>query len=1078
MSLSVRRLVVSVVASVFGVLVFASAPALAAVEAPQVSVQLPVSATSATVHGVLDPGREGGPGTFELGRYEFLYSKASKKTGCRGEGKAPASPAISMGGGKEEVSETLSGLEQGTEYAVCLLASNEFKEEAVSLERSFRTESPPEAPDASGLKAEPVSGTSETLRGVLNPKKTGETGSYEFMYRPSSSECQGEGEEKAGGEAHGAKEEAVSNEVGGLRSNTQYAVCLLARNEAGETALSSPVSFTTSSQAPSVSGESVSGLGATSATVTAQVNPGGLETTYTVQYGPTTGYGLETSPVTVPENASTLTVTLTGLQQGAEYHVRFLVENKDGSQAGADLLFTTYLEGSSGLPDGRAYEMVTPPGNYDANVHAPSQAAPGIFAAHLPFKAAANGDAVAYAADPTTGGSGTVGNTVGNQYVATRLPQGGWTQVNVGPLGDHTVRYQAFSEDLSTGVFASQEQGSSQYENLFTRSGVDGNITPFFTVTPPYRRHVQNAAQEYTFFSSFGAGEEMEAPLVFAGASSDFTNLLFEANDDLLSGEGALERELNSIVKTEADQIGPLEDEAERLQKEQFELEDSDGKSAPATEGKRAEHEAKEREIEALGSMDDRNELYMSVGGSVSLVNVSPEGKVVPGATFGGARQAGRGPDFSHVISADGSRVFWSSVEFTPSEGWLPKAVFVRVNGSRTIKVSPGPAYFWTASADGRYAFYTEAGKLWRFDVEDETRTELAGSAGGVQGVIAVNETGEDGAYVYFVAHEALTGVESSAKQAPVDGGDNLYAEEPDPEHAGQQKIVFIGTLSSGDSADWARSAGTREAEANPDGMDLVFMSSENLTGHPYTDEGVQEVYVFDARDGSLFCVSCRAQGSGGLLHDTQGYVSMPRWISEDGDRVFFDSEAPLVWRDIDGTDDVYEWERDGSGECDEASGCVYLISGGREAPAQFIDASENGNDVFFATRQRLSEMDGNENVDLYDARVGGVEAVSAPVCSGTSCQGVPAPPPVFATPASVTFTGVGNFPPPATSSKGVAKSKVKTLTRAQKLEQTLRNCRRRLAKKSKKKACEVRARRLYGGKAKGSGSQTSGRRK
>jgi hypothetical protein len=125
-----------------------------------------------------------------------------------------------------------------------------------------------------------------------------------------------------------------------------------------------------------------------------------------------------------------------------------------------------------------------------------------------------------------------------------------------------------------------------------------------------------------------------------------------------------------------------------------------------------------------------------------------------------------------------------------------------------------------------------------------------------------------------------------------------------------------------------------------------------------------------------------------------------------------------------------------------------------------------------------LSEIDGNENVDLYDARVDGVEAVSAPVCSGTSCQGVPAPSPVFATPASVTFSGVGNFPPPVTSSKGVAKGKAKTLTRAEKLTQALRKCRRQSVKKSKKRACEARAQSLYGSKAKGSGSLVSGRRK
>jgi hypothetical protein len=389
----------------------------------------------------------------------------------------------------------------------------------------------------------------------------------------------------------------------------------------------------------------------------------------------------------------------------------------------------------------------------------------------------------------------------------------------------------------------------------------------------------------------------------------------------------------------------------------------------------------------------------------------------------------------------------------------VPKAVFVREDGSRTVQVSSGPAEFWTASTDGKYAFYTEAGRLWRFDVESETRVEIAGSAGGVQGVVAVNETGEDGAYVYFVAHEALLGVGSSAKQPPVEGGDNLYVEESDPEHAGQSRIVFIGTLSSGDSHDWSLSSANRESEATPDGGALVFMSTENLSGAHYADEGAQEVYVFDAQDGNVSCASCRAQASGGFLPASTSYVSMRRWISGNGDRVFFDSEAPLVWRDINGAEDVYEWESDGSGECREETGCVYLISGGREGAAEFIDAGESGSDVFFATRQRLAPLDENENVDMYDARVDGVEAVSPLECAGTACQGAPSPPPIFATPASVTFAGVGNFAQPP--SPIVAKAR--SLTRAQKLSRALAACH---EKREKKRAeCESRARKLYGTK-------------
>src|SRR5581483_12466791 len=48
----------------------------------------------------------------------------------------------------------------------------------------------------------------------------------------------------------------------------------------------------------------------------------------------------------------------------------------------------------------------------------------------------------------------------------------------------------------------------------------------------------------------------------------------------------------------------------------------------------------KEKEINAIQEVDspsdDRDELYDSVDGHASIVNISPEGRVVPGATFGG----------------------------------------------------------------------------------------------------------------------------------------------------------------------------------------------------------------------------------------------------------------------------------------------------------------------------------------------------------------------------------------------------------------------------------------------------------
>jgi hypothetical protein len=135
--------------------------------------------------------------------------------------------------------------------------------------------------------------------------------------------------------------------------------------------------------------------------------------------------------------------------------------------------------------------------------------------------------------------------------------------------------------------------------------------------------------------------------------------------------------------------------------------------------------------------------------------------------------------------------------------------------------------------------------------------------------------------------------------------------------------------------------------------------------------------------------------------------------VANDGSRVFFDSGQPLVPQDSNGWMDVYEWERDGSGSCRQAQGCVYLLSGGTYPENSYlIGADAGGENVFFVSDAQLVAQDRNDQDDMYDARVGGVQPPSSPACEGTGCQGLPPTPPSFATPASVTFAGVGNFAP------------------------------------------------------------------
>ncbi len=1012
----------------------------AAPEAPgPVTVQLPVGATKATVHGVLSPKAEGHPGT-----YEFLYKKGSLS--CQGEGNAPASPGMMLGFEAEEVTETLTGLQAHMEYAVCLLARNPKGETAVGPAVTFTTALALEAPTTTALPAgvTALTATTATLHGVLNPLAKGEAGSYEFAYRQSASECQRENPETGQREnekatptepAVGNAGEAVQATAAELLPNTRYTFCLLARNEAGETALGAPVTFTTSTEAPMITGETFSHVTPTGATVTAEVNTENLPGEYYYLYGTESEFEAKAAHKTPEVNlpASSVPVPapahLTGLQPDTEYHFVLVATNADsGINLGEILSFTTLPESAPGLPDDRTYEMVTPAENDDADVYVPVGLPSilvnnaGEFETKLPFQVATDGEAVTYAASPTVGGTGNSGLSEGNEYLSRRLAGGGWgAPVNIQPAGVKSAFYQAFSPDLRDGILESGEAGEPEapglspvapgggYSVLYEHALEGGDYAPFFTSKPPNR-----AAGEFQTHEVPKIYPTASHELAFGGASAGFERLLFEAND-AFAGTAAV-----------------------------------DGGAA-------------------------ENNLYESVGGRLSLVSVLPDGSTEANATFGApplSRPAKNPPDFENVVSADGSRVFWT--DLNPGKENLYVSEGVGSGSERTVQVDAsqvpggrgGGGRYWTASKDGSRVFFTDSDaadltsdtragsgeNLYVYEVATGNLTDLTVAAGAeVEGVLGEGET-EAGQYtVYFAAKGVLAGNANSNGVKAEAGADNLYklgeGEQP----------IFIAALTNEDGieadkplalmeggvGDWVPALGRRTAEVTADGRGLVFMSNnQEFEGH-FEKAGsvrLQEVYVYEAQGDGLFCASCSRDGIkpvetresefglGAFLPVSHSNTAlMSGLISSDGSRVFFDGDEPLVPGDTNGEQDVYEWERDGAGGCAVSSGCIYLLSGGvGDTTSWLVGASETGSDVFMVTRAQLVPGDGNEAYDLYDARVGGVSPVAPPSCSGTGCQGLPSAPPVFATPPSVTFSGVGNFPPPAPEAVSKPKPKVK----------------------------------------------------
>jgi hypothetical protein len=145
-----------------------------------------------------------------------------------------------------------------------------------------------------------------------------------------------------------------------------------------------------------------------------------------------------------------------------------------------------------------------------------------------------------------------------------------------------------------------------------------------------------------------------------------------------------------------------------------------------------------------------------------------------------------------------------------------------------------------------------------------------------------------------------------------------------------------------------------------------------------------------------------------------------PRYLSDDGSRFFFETFDALSAADENGKRDVYEFERAGAGSCTAASpsfdpvggGCHFLISSGKSSDESYlVDASSNGRDAFFATRERLVGWDTNGNYDIYDAREGGgfPEPSPQPVCQGEGCKAPPTGAPASPAPATPHIQNPGN---------------------------------------------------------------------
>jgi len=964
----------------------------------------PIGFTKATLNGTVSAA--GGPAA--TCQFQYVDQAGFQANGFQGAASAPCQPAGPFtGSGEEAVSAALSGLTGETTYHYRLLATNENGDNPAA-EKTFTT-SPPanvKTGEASNLGKDHA-----TLNATITPEGN-EALSCEFEYGkeeegfPQSVPCA----ESAAEIGTGPAPVALHADIVGLSPNTAYHFRIAATNALGS-GKGQEQGFETFGP-PRVSEGSASGVTDTTATLSGQVNPRGEATSYVIQYASAEefeaeGFANATSVPSPPEGLGSGTSFLevsqqiSGLTPDTEYRFRLVATNPAGTTNGPTGSFATYLTfsaetscpnqvlrtgPSAALPDCRAYEMVSPSTKVgevfppDPFGGAGCECFPGQNNTKMPMQSSADGEAFAYQGQPFAADLASGGN----EYLAHRSPSGWTTQYLSPPVFEEG--YTAFSPDLSKSLIfqgdptlspqAPSKEGQS-YPNFYLRNE-DGTLQPLVTEAPPHRDPTNEGS---------GNGFEITYAGTNAGMASTpaFSHVVFEADD---------------VLTKEVPGIAP---------------------------------EAPETGASFCPGYGATCNAYEWFEGQLRLVNVLPGNtSAVPGAVIGSGHLLGDHSPYEaaavhHAISDDGSRIFWSEAN---------GQVYVRIDAKETLKIED-PGNFLTATPSGSKVLLSD-GCLYDL-AKEECEADLSqGEGERFKGILGA---AEDLSRVYFVDTAVLTGTEGNANgEQAEEGRFNLYAW-----HEGV--TTFIGILRAEDnqvtgggssSGDWRATPSNRTALVSADGRYLAFMSKARLTGYdnargvggrmpcdsssePLPGPLCFEVFTYDAVAENLTCASCNPTGEKPLGHSRISLISQgdygnpyPQPDSLTGGRLFFESLDALSPRDTNGRIDVYEWEQAGVGGCKRAKGCISLISSGvTDTDSVFVDATASGNDAFIITRDRLVLRDKDDQLDLYDVRVGGgIAEDTTPPCLGDACKGPSSSPPEQQGPGSSTFAGPGNEKP------------------------------------------------------------------
>jgi hypothetical protein len=900
----------------------------------------------------------------------------------------------------------------------------------------------------------------------------------------------GAGSIPADGEFH-----AVHAELSGLSSGVTYRFRLVASSSGalGGTGFSAVLAFT-APHAPRVDSSTADNLSSTFADLHARIDPLGAAASYRFEYlsdadfqgnggswvGPHAAVAVPVPDAAVGAGGATggedaaVLQHVGGLAPATEYRFRVVASNECEAgrrcvTEGADGVFSTLGLVAPGLPDNRAYELLTPPDKGGAE---------DMFSERFQNDEFQNErTALGYSSQSGDGFLLTARSAFGafagspeNAYVFSRTAAG-WSTMSLaapslGGVQDLAEEVAFDPVDLSrVGVEDTVGSAVSAAGGLVTNLlGPPGG--PYTTVHTSRPLHI--------------TGNEVGENTNIVGASGDLGHLVLESRSHTLC-PGA-----------------EAQDEGSRLL---------------------CEYSAGKMQLLSLNPEGEPFRCGAALGAGRGISGTSHDA-----VSADGSRVIFTAPDPNAV---DGGPGCWNG------ESVHSPQMYLRSGGS-TVEVSapeagvvdptgPHAAFYVGASADGSRVFFaTEAEltqeavedhlhdpELYEYNVETGGLTRISGgesghSAGGIWTVPAVSA---DGSAVYFTANGVLAKGATAGECVEAGNAETCSLYRYDTLSGATTYIARVGSYDYPNATASAARTGSIRNEfaltfsanwyATPDGRYLLFATDRELTGYRTTQAPgkncptprsqsfstghCDELYRYDSTTGSLVCVSCNPSGAppaSNALFTRSAPQSAPtgvpfvRAMSNDGSYAFFDTADALVPQDGNGTLDTYEWH----------DGRISLISSGHDdAPSYFLGSSADGSNVFFGTHARLVPADTDTAGDLYDARIctESDPCVKPPPgetaqCEGDACQNPP-PAPIDATPGSLTFSGAGNL---QSELKLAVAPKTKTAAqiRAQNLARALKACKKDRSK-TKRKSCEVSARKRYGAAKRAKRSAKPGRR-